>query len=165
MEARNVFGYFVWKITILRQKIIFFPILGEGGACRVRPSIPGSAPAYVCSILLYCREIWGIHKAPMVEKVRLDYFKMLLGVKRCTANYVMIYIFFVLWMGRVPLCCECWNFGSKFSLQIIVFWNHVIENLCWIAPNVPVGQHIVFYNTCTNLSKLDIILKFPFTIL
>jgi hypothetical protein len=28
-------GYFVWKITILRQKIIFFPILG--GARRVRP--------------------------------------------------------------------------------------------------------------------------------
>jgi hypothetical protein len=27
-EARNYFGYFVWKITILRQKIIFFPILG-----------------------------------------------------------------------------------------------------------------------------------------
>ena len=27
-EARNFLGYFVWKITILRQKIIFFPILG-----------------------------------------------------------------------------------------------------------------------------------------
>jgi hypothetical protein len=27
-EARNIFGYFMWKITILRQKIIFFPILG-----------------------------------------------------------------------------------------------------------------------------------------
>jgi hypothetical protein len=24
----NIFGYFVWKITILRQKINFFPILG-----------------------------------------------------------------------------------------------------------------------------------------
>ena len=47
---------------------------------------------YVCSILLYGGEIWGIHKAPMVEKVQLDYSKMLLlsiGVKRCTAN-VMI---------------------------------------------------------------------------
>ena len=39
------FGYFVWKITILRHKIIFFPILeGGGGARRVRPSPPGSAP-------------------------------------------------------------------------------------------------------------------------
>jgi hypothetical protein len=30
-EARKLLGYFVWKITILRQKIIFFPILGGGG--------------------------------------------------------------------------------------------------------------------------------------
>ena len=29
--ARKLLGYFVWKITILRQKIIFFPI-AEGGA-------------------------------------------------------------------------------------------------------------------------------------
>ena len=28
-EARKILGYFVWKITILRQKIIFFPILGS----------------------------------------------------------------------------------------------------------------------------------------
>ena len=27
-EARTFLGYFVWKITILRQKMIFFPILG-----------------------------------------------------------------------------------------------------------------------------------------
>ena len=30
-EARKFLGYFVWKIMILRQKIIFFPIV-EGGA-------------------------------------------------------------------------------------------------------------------------------------
>ena len=36
--ALNFFwGYFVWKIMILRQKIIFFPILGA-------PPPPGSAP-------------------------------------------------------------------------------------------------------------------------
>ena len=73
----------------------------------------------------------------MAEKAQLDYFKMLLGVKRCTAN-VMIYYE----LGRVPLCCEYWNFGSKCLLQIIVFWNHVIENLCWIAPNLQAGQHM-----------------------
>jgi hypothetical protein len=39
-EARNLFGYNVWKITYLRQKIIFFPILG----CPPLP--PGSAPGY-----------------------------------------------------------------------------------------------------------------------
>jgi hypothetical protein len=31
--------YFMWKITILRQKIIFFPILGGGGRTR-RPLDP-----------------------------------------------------------------------------------------------------------------------------
>jgi hypothetical protein len=38
---REMFWVFRWKFTILRQKIIFFPILG--GACRVCP--PGSTPA------------------------------------------------------------------------------------------------------------------------
>jgi hypothetical protein len=33
-EARQFLGYFVWKNTILRQKIIFFPI-AEGGAKNV----------------------------------------------------------------------------------------------------------------------------------
>ena len=41
-EARKFLGYFVWKITILRQKIIFFSNF-RGGARRVRPP-PGSAP-------------------------------------------------------------------------------------------------------------------------
>ena len=40
-EARKMLGYFVWKITILRKKIIFFPILG--GACA-GCTPPGSAP-------------------------------------------------------------------------------------------------------------------------
>jgi hypothetical protein len=35
-EARTFLGCFVWKITILRQQIIFFPILGGARA--------GSAP-------------------------------------------------------------------------------------------------------------------------
>ena len=45
-------GYFVWKITILRKKIIFFPILGGGGAgC---PPLE-SAPAFIglCRTLKY----------------------------------------------------------------------------------------------------------------
>jgi hypothetical protein len=36
-EARKFLGYFVWKITILRQKIIFFPILG--GASPLNPTL------------------------------------------------------------------------------------------------------------------------------
>jgi hypothetical protein len=36
-------GYFVWKITMLRQKKLFFPILGGGPRAGCAP--PGSAPA------------------------------------------------------------------------------------------------------------------------
>jgi hypothetical protein len=44
--ARKFLGYFVWKIMILRQKIIFFPILGGGGgALRVRS--PWIRPCYI----------------------------------------------------------------------------------------------------------------------
>jgi hypothetical protein len=43
-EARNFLGYFVWKITILRQKIIFFPIVGLRAPGAPPPS-PGSVPA------------------------------------------------------------------------------------------------------------------------
>jgi hypothetical protein len=47
----KILGYFVWKITILHQKIIFFPILGGGRAP------PESAPAIdhhiVCSSSTY----------------------------------------------------------------------------------------------------------------
>jgi hypothetical protein len=42
-EARKILGYFVWKITIIHQKIIFFPILG-GRAPGAPP--PGSAPVH-----------------------------------------------------------------------------------------------------------------------
>ena len=40
--AAKILGYFVWKITILRQKIIFFQILGGARAGCAPP--PGSAP-------------------------------------------------------------------------------------------------------------------------
>ena len=43
-EERTFLGYFVWKITILRQKIIFFPIT-EGGAKIVGVfRVPGAPP-------------------------------------------------------------------------------------------------------------------------
>jgi hypothetical protein len=39
-------GYFVWKITILRQKIIFFPILGGARAGCAPPPPPLDPPLY-----------------------------------------------------------------------------------------------------------------------
>jgi hypothetical protein len=44
-------GYFVWKITILRQKILFFPILGGGGGAPGAPAIY----TYVCILLRWIR--------------------------------------------------------------------------------------------------------------
>ena len=65
-------GYFVWKITILRQKIIFFPILG-GGTRRVLP--PGSAPGnWLCStriLLLFCTAI-TMEQAHYLVQIRYD---------------------------------------------------------------------------------------------
>ena len=43
-EVRKLLGYFVCKITILRKKIILFPILGGAHAGGDPP--PGSAPGY-----------------------------------------------------------------------------------------------------------------------
>jgi hypothetical protein len=43
-EARKFLGYFVWKITILRQKILFFSILG-GRA----PGAPPLLFGFLCS--------------------------------------------------------------------------------------------------------------------
>ena len=45
-------GYFVWKITILRQKTYVFPILGGGGGA---PGAPPPPPPWIlpCIALLY----------------------------------------------------------------------------------------------------------------
>ena len=50
-EARKFLGYFVWKITISRQKIIFFPILGGGGRAGCAP--PESAHVHYVLTLLH----------------------------------------------------------------------------------------------------------------
>jgi hypothetical protein len=52
-EARKFLRYFVWKITILRQKIIFFSNF-RGGARRVRPPPPLNPP------LAYIDYLWFI---------------------------------------------------------------------------------------------------------
>ena len=53
---------------------------------------------YVSSIANYGCEIWGLHSAPDIEKVHLDYCKNILGVKRSTPNS-MVYCE----LGRLPL--------------------------------------------------------------
>ena len=46
--ARKLLGYFVWKITILRQKILFFAILG-GRRIGAPPPPPWIRPCNVMS--------------------------------------------------------------------------------------------------------------------
>ena len=60
-DARKFVGYFVWKITILRQKIIFFPILG---GARAGCAPPGSAP-----------DNGSCHKQQMINNDKLNHGK------------------------------------------------------------------------------------------
>ena len=78
--ARKMLGYFVWKITILRQKTYFFPILG-GGARRVRPPPPPPPwirpwrwvfKLHLSSAIILKQQLWSyvtfqIHKDPPVH--------------------------------------------------------------------------------------------------
>jgi hypothetical protein len=61
------FGYFVWKNTILRQKIIFFPILG-GGAPGAPPS--GSAPV---DLHIYTLVLIFVHSKLIKRKTQKIY--------------------------------------------------------------------------------------------
>ena len=70
-EARKLLGYFVWKITILRQKIIFFPILG-GSAPGASPS--GSAPAFSIFKLFLHGYIYS--------RIKLKYIDFIFQVQR-----------------------------------------------------------------------------------
>jgi hypothetical protein len=51
-EARKCLGYFVWKITILRQKIIFFPILGGARAGCAPPPLDPPLRSPLASVLM-----------------------------------------------------------------------------------------------------------------
>ena len=64
-EARKCLGYFAWKITILRQTIIFFPILGGGGGAGCAPPPPpGSAPGQWMLVVnwLIARQVESVEK-------------------------------------------------------------------------------------------------------
>jgi hypothetical protein len=55
-EARKYVGYFVWEITILRPKILFFPILGGGiytvNADKSKEEIFDNRRSMLCSLEL-----------------------------------------------------------------------------------------------------------------
>ena len=67
-EARTFLGYFVWKITILRQKIIFLPILG---GARVRCPPPWIRPCiHVCNMLFDQQQCFIYSTASFLSKLR-----------------------------------------------------------------------------------------------
>ena len=51
--TRKLFGYFAWKITILRQKIIFFPIL-ERACAGCPPPSPWIHPCFCTFSFVHC---------------------------------------------------------------------------------------------------------------
>ena len=63
---------------------------------------------YVSSILNYASEIWGFHKGDAIEKIHLEYLKIMLKVRKNTSS-LMIYNE----LGRLPLfiqrkvCTKC----------------------------------------------------------
>jgi len=63
-QVRNFLGYFVWKITILCKKIIFFPILG--------------APEDKC---LNCEKWWFIIKVHILNETQSNFSKSVSTLK------------------------------------------------------------------------------------
>ena len=75
--------YFVWKITILRQKVIFFSNF-RGGARRVRPPPPESAPAPYIYIFNAAKCIVYISTTIWPTKIRI--IILILDFKLGTVN-------------------------------------------------------------------------------
>ncbi|XP_033731490.1 uncharacterized protein LOC117321133 [Pecten maximus] len=69
---------------------------------------------YISSILCYACEVWSTHNALEVEKVHLEFCKILLGVKKSTCN-AMIYIE----LGRLPLKNMQLNRMLKFWFKLL----------------------------------------------
>ena len=64
-------------------------------------------------ILLYGSEIWGIYNYKEVDKLQIRFCKMVLGVRKQTMNYA------VLWeLGRLPLSIIARFRSIKYWLQI-----------------------------------------------
>ena len=64
-------------------------------------------------ILLYGSEIWGIYNYKEVDKLHIRFYKMVLGVRKQTMNYA------VLWeLGRLPLSSIAKFIYIKYWLKI-----------------------------------------------
>jgi hypothetical protein len=117
-EARKILGYFVWKITILRKKILFFPILGGARAGCPPPWIrPCNCCTNFVSIYSFVYNdssnvstvypwLWGWHGLPCTS----------LSSGQGSFNSVMIFA-----VNSLPLslCKMC---GAPSSRKMSVSW-------------------------------------------
>ena len=97
---------------------------------------------YVASIAFYGCEIWGLHQAPDIEKVHLDFCKSILGVKRSTPN-AMVYCE----LGRVPLLyCEYMNNANcqNWVSNVKNIFEEIGLNDLWYNNGSMDNKHIVY---------------------
>ena len=100
-------------------------------------------PSFLCAlfdklvkpVLLYGSEIWGFHKAADVERVHLLFCKIILHLKRNTANY-----FIYGELGRYPLILD-----SK--IQIIRYW---LKTIIYKRNPLAYNVYQTMYNNCEN---------------
>lgn len=71
---------------------------------------------YVGSVLSYASEVWGFHKGDAIEKIHLEYLKIMLKVRKNTSS-LMVYNE----LGRLPLCIQR-------KIRIVKFWFKLLES-------------------------------------
>jgi hypothetical protein len=94
---------------------------------------------YACCILNYGCEVWGMHRAPDIEKVHLESLKSVLGVRRNT-NTTCTMIHFE--TGRLPLY-------HVRILRMFKFWFKLLQ-----TENCVLGAAYEYlYNVCENTKR------------
>jgi hypothetical protein len=133
-EARTFLRYFVWKITILRQKFIFFSNFRGARA-------PGAPPPWIrpCSLLLTVK---STHAATLLvaDSVPLEWEQRIpTRFADCCRNYVL------LWMScHIELCTRGPSWSASHSCWIYKYLcNQCRSPLKWYLGEMYSIQHYV----------------------
>ena len=79
---------------------------------------------YVSSVLNYGCEVWGFHLAHDIEKVHMNFCKIILSVKRSATNVVILSE-----LGRTPLCIDKKIRILKYWLKLLKTKNCILKSL------------------------------------